>query len=467
MSAQSSEPSQPSDRLDGWKEIAAYLDRDVTTAIRWERERELPVHRLPGARRSSVHAFRREIDAWLIADPVRRPSLQPPVADGAHPESALLTSRPSRPRTAARVLSKTTAVVAVGLLLVVAATAGIRRGYARVQVPLVDRIELQPTGLIAFAGDAVAWRHPFGERRLFMGLIGPNARPTPRYAIADVNGDGAPEVVASLSFADGGNVFHDELHCFSAAGQALWSLTLRDEIVFAEGRFGPDWIDGHVIVLRVDGQARILWSQNHHTWWPGLLVVLDGRGRRLSTFVQAGQIRALAVSERQGRPLVLVGGMNNAYRAAALAVLDGSSLRGHAPVPAGSAYECLSCSPELPSRYFLFAPSDVNAASGLPYDFVRQVAPMPDGYEVYTLETGSGIAPPPVGEVVYRFSLGFDLLRAAVSDTWVPAHAVFEQSGQLDHGGAECPLLRHGPAPVRAWEPARGWRELRPLAPTQ
>lgn len=36
-------------RLDSWKEIAAYLCRGERTVKRWERERSLPVHRLPGA----------------------------------------------------------------------------------------------------------------------------------------------------------------------------------------------------------------------------------------------------------------------------------------------------------------------------------------------------------------------------------------------------------------------------------
>ena len=33
------------DRLDSWKEIAAYLNRSVRTVTRWEREESLPVHR--------------------------------------------------------------------------------------------------------------------------------------------------------------------------------------------------------------------------------------------------------------------------------------------------------------------------------------------------------------------------------------------------------------------------------------
>ena len=51
-------------RLESWKEIAAYLNREVRTARRWETERGLPVHRIPG-KRSGVYALPAEIDAWL------------------------------------------------------------------------------------------------------------------------------------------------------------------------------------------------------------------------------------------------------------------------------------------------------------------------------------------------------------------------------------------------------------------
>ena len=53
------------DRIDGWKEIARYLGRDVTTAIRWERQKGLPVHRVPGGKRQAVYCYAHEIEAWL------------------------------------------------------------------------------------------------------------------------------------------------------------------------------------------------------------------------------------------------------------------------------------------------------------------------------------------------------------------------------------------------------------------
>jgi len=52
-------------RLDSWKEIAKHLGREVRTVIRWEHEKGLPVHRVPGGKRQGVYAYRTEIDAWL------------------------------------------------------------------------------------------------------------------------------------------------------------------------------------------------------------------------------------------------------------------------------------------------------------------------------------------------------------------------------------------------------------------
>jgi tetratricopeptide (TPR) repeat protein len=56
-------------RLDSWKEIAAYLGRGERTAKRWESERALPVHRLPGGGRGSVYAYTAELDEWLNSAP--------------------------------------------------------------------------------------------------------------------------------------------------------------------------------------------------------------------------------------------------------------------------------------------------------------------------------------------------------------------------------------------------------------
>jgi len=58
------QPLPTPDRLDSWKEIAAYLNRSERTVRRWEDNEELPVHRLQHDKRGSVYAYTRELDAW-------------------------------------------------------------------------------------------------------------------------------------------------------------------------------------------------------------------------------------------------------------------------------------------------------------------------------------------------------------------------------------------------------------------
>ena len=57
----------PEERLDSWKEIAAYLNRDVTTVQRWEKREGMPVHRHQHDKRGSVYALSSELDAWQIS----------------------------------------------------------------------------------------------------------------------------------------------------------------------------------------------------------------------------------------------------------------------------------------------------------------------------------------------------------------------------------------------------------------
>jgi TolB-like protein/tetratricopeptide (TPR) repeat protein len=51
-------------RLESWKEIAAYLGRDVTTVRRWEKREGLPVYRILHSKLGSVYAYSTELDAW-------------------------------------------------------------------------------------------------------------------------------------------------------------------------------------------------------------------------------------------------------------------------------------------------------------------------------------------------------------------------------------------------------------------
>jgi tetratricopeptide (TPR) repeat protein len=86
---------QTPDRIDGWKAIAAHFRRDRTTVMRWARDRELPVHRVPGGGSSSVYALKSELDAWLADHPKTdteddsaSDDSMPPAVDASAPETS-------------------------------------------------------------------------------------------------------------------------------------------------------------------------------------------------------------------------------------------------------------------------------------------------------------------------------------------------------------------------------------------
>lgn len=75
------EPSgtEPGKRLESWKEIAAFLKRDIRTVKRWEKTEGLPVRRHVHLRQASVYAYEGELEAWRAN---RRPALEAESANG-------------------------------------------------------------------------------------------------------------------------------------------------------------------------------------------------------------------------------------------------------------------------------------------------------------------------------------------------------------------------------------------------
>jgi len=74
-----SSENAPDRRLDSWKEIATYLNRDVTTVQRWEKREGMPIHRHQHDKRGSVYALTSELDAWVESrrSPVDEPETKP------------------------------------------------------------------------------------------------------------------------------------------------------------------------------------------------------------------------------------------------------------------------------------------------------------------------------------------------------------------------------------------------------
>jgi len=77
--------SMPSDEssgqlLEAWKDIAAYLRRDIRTVQRWEKSLNLPIHRFQNSRSGPVFTYKRELDAWRDKRAAQSDGDQPPVS---------------------------------------------------------------------------------------------------------------------------------------------------------------------------------------------------------------------------------------------------------------------------------------------------------------------------------------------------------------------------------------------------
>lgn len=85
-------------RIDGWKAIANFLGRERSTAIRWAKERGLPVQRVPGGQTGTIYAVRSELEAWLASD--RRAVTEP-----ASPADPVNSSGDVTPTTPSKAIS--------------------------------------------------------------------------------------------------------------------------------------------------------------------------------------------------------------------------------------------------------------------------------------------------------------------------------------------------------------------------
>ena len=80
---------EPEDRLEGWKRIANFLNRDVRTVRRWEKDQNLPVHRVMHQKGATVYAYRAELASWLDCSDQQIRNASESSAKGKTPKAAV------------------------------------------------------------------------------------------------------------------------------------------------------------------------------------------------------------------------------------------------------------------------------------------------------------------------------------------------------------------------------------------
>lgn len=408
--------SPPPGRLDSWKAIAEYLQRDAATVRRWERTLGLPVRRVAGVPGRSVFAYTAEIDAWLQTTANSRTVLH----DAGAPAAAPMPRSPWR-----------------GRLLIAAVFAAAVTGIWVARPPSLDsrlQYEASPEGVVALDETrAVKWRYAFPPEDTHVLL----AMDTSLRVFHDRD----PMVLVATGQRlrrTGGVAGGGVLRRLTADGREQRSFAFDDEVSLRGQTFGAPWALTSYDVEDGAAPRRIAVAAHHWTWEPSLVTILDANWTRRGTFVHAGwieQVRWLA-SDR-----LLVGGFSNPRDGGVVGLLDPSRLDGQ-----GS---------EL--KLVVMPRSEVNLAAAAPFNRVLlEVAPgriLARTVEVPN-HNSQGAA-----DAIYEFTTALDLISARFSERYWDAHRALEADGRLDHTRAQC-RDRDGPRTVAVWDPGTGWRTV-------
>ncbi len=124
-------------KLESWKAIAAYLNRDARTVMRWEQSEGLPIHRHQHLARSTVYAYPSELDAWQA---------------GRKPDGKTADTDQAPPR---RVSTRLMAAAAVALMTLLSA------GGGRFMTADVNAASL-PAGSLRKVAISASWNYAAG-----------------------------------------------------------------------------------------------------------------------------------------------------------------------------------------------------------------------------------------------------------------------------------------------------------------
>ncbi len=423
-----SESPPPGQRLDSWKAIAQYLQRDLATVRRWEKGLGLPIRRI-GMTGRSVFAYRREIDEWLTAT---RPVL-------ASPDTSASPAAPVFPGQA----HPWRRLIVPGAVLAAALTGLLARNGWTTASDL--RIDVTNHEVVARTHDGIEkWRYQFPTTfdtgKLAEMVQVSNGARSGVYVASRVRGSRPDEQVesGSLTFLD-------------MKGRPQRSFSFSDLVTVDGKTYGPPWALTAFGVHQGEGKYRLAIAAHHYIWAPGLVTILDDQWQRRGTFINAGWIESVhwLTPER-----LLIAGYSNARDGGMIGLLDAVALDGQGPEPVGPHF-CENCGTNKPLRMFVFPRTEINRITGAPFN--RAVVQTLTGARVIarTIEMTSAAGD---GDVVYEFTApALDFVSAKFSDRYWELHRRLESDGRIAHTREQCPD-RDGPRQMHEWEPTTGWR---------
>jgi hypothetical protein len=475
MSAQVPDTLPPSGpvRLNGWKDIAGYLNRGVRTVQRWEKEFGLPIRRLGTGRGEGVFAFANEIDAWQAtaqADRARSDS-QSASTEGSAPPAP--DPRPVTAGTSERWLRMAVVAMAVALTLTVAWAAwSTWRAFGRPRQDPAARAKAGPPASWRVEGNALVvvdasgrtcWTSPLpalvdasfyaAQPKGGMGGVG------------DIDGDGRREVWVVLSPANGDGA-HASLQAFDEDGTPRWTYQHNGRATFGSVAFSGPWVVHRTFLTEApeDPSRQALWvSSRDGSEFPSLLVRLDiATGKPVNgPYWNNGWVNSVALLRGPDGPRLIVGGTNNEKVAPGVVLLDAANISGSTPAELFK-YRCTSCPAGDPLAVAVF-PKPRRFAACAGGGGVDMVAVGGQSSGVVATATYAFARSGSAATAVFRLDASLRPLRADPADNYMPTYEQLVRDREIpvfgplpaDPAAELLPLVRwdraarhFGPAPL-------------------
>lgn len=362
-------PPNPNNQglLSSWKEIADYLGCDERTSRRWELEYGLPVHRMEGAARSRVYAYKDELDTWrkqklngneaAAGTPGLAPSLE-------KREGALAAKGHPHIWKIKKILLWFIPLAAIITAMAVLLTRSSSGQPADFKINGTTLVILDKKGKDLWDFDTKLDNLISEQeyRRFFeIRSLHPWGRPIlPRLIIKDINHDRKKEILFCPLTKD--EYDQTGLYCFNSAGKELWHYKPGREHVFGEHTYsdyyriyGLDLFD-----INNDGNLEVYLITSHQPHSPSELIALYTSGKAYGEFANWGRIHDIAFADLDidGKKEVIIAGMSDEYGKGFLAVFDSDRISGSSPQ--GEKYACKDCGPGSEKYYILFPRTDVD-----------------------------------------------------------------------------------------------------------
>jgi len=333
-----------------WKEIAAYLDCNVRTCLRWEKKHGLPVHRVDEKSRATVFAYKEELDDWLVQITKDKSVRQEFFFRKFIINKDYLFLLPI-------------AAAAVILIFLSFFGPGTSEMLADFKIDGSKLIILNEEG-------EELWRYETGIENLVDGeayrsqyqfkRMEGDGYLLPQIMIKDINQDRKSDVLFSVQTQD--DFGEGDLLCFNHKGKLLWTYAVGRELKFGSKVYSADYRIYGFDARDLDGDGRfeIIILSAQIPFFPSQLIVLDAGGQKLGDYWNSGRLADFAFIDldQDGRKEIVTVGCNNEYGKGCLIAFDLKLIRGCSPQ--SDDYRCRELGAGTEKYYVLFPRSDVD-----------------------------------------------------------------------------------------------------------